>query len=191
MTTQLEEIADDARLLPVTSEPSDQSCFPMLAQAAELLGVSRAALEDMFREDQVRSIQTHRGAKRRFVLASNLEWATLYSRVEYEWLAGADQPAAILRASYRFRDNSVVTEPCPFCGRQHLHGHFTEEGGWRYAGHRGSHCDGYVGEEGRTTPIRVFARDGKRVSMSNGYVLRPPVAVHEPLRSLAQRGLDV
>lgn len=73
MTTQLDEIADDARLLPVTSEPSDQSSFPMLAQAAELLGVPRAALEGMLQEDQVTSIQAHRGAKRRVVLASNLD----------------------------------------------------------------------------------------------------------------------
>lgn len=58
-------------------------------------------------------------------------------------------------------------------------------------GHRGSHCGSYIGEEARANPIRVFARDGKGLSMTSGYVLRPPLAVDDPIPSPAKRGHDV
>lgn len=173
MPPPLKENTDDARLLPPVSQPSDKCSFPMIGQAAELLSMSRETLEAHIRNGEVRAIQAHRGAKRRIIPTSCREWAAQFSSVEYEWEEVSGRPVAILRASGLFRATSVVTEPCAFCGQQHLHGSHGKRGNWRYTGPRTAHCCSYVGDNALAEPIRIFARDGTQLSMASGYILRP------------------
>lgn len=81
---------------------------------------------------------------------------------EYEMLNG--EPYAVL-----WRDSPVVlqetrTDPCPFCGKGHLHG-FTD-------GHRVAHCS-------NETKPTARAKDGTVLKWEDGYIIRTRNKVSE------------
>jgi len=76
---------------------------------------------------------------------------------EYEFLA--DKPRLVL-AQFppdKINPNSGKTEPCLFCGNQHLHGYGE--------GHRIPHCTGFVLN-------KITHRDGTIVYKKDGYVIK-------------------
>ena len=79
---------------------------------------------------------------------------------EYEMLNGV--PCAVL-----WRDTDVIdesTDPCPFCGKGHLHGVSD--------GHRVPHC----GNEAKQT---AHAKDGTVLKQEKGYIIRTRNKVSE------------